>query len=96
MLTFELFGKNGCARCKSAYAKLSHLIAKTGRSGEAAVTYHDMDTVDGLAEGAFHDVMAVPTTILRDADGRTLARWDGRLPPSAEVKAYLASGGRGA
>ena len=36
----------------------------------------DMDTVDGMAEGAFRDVADIPTTIVRDS-GVDLARWDG-------------------
>jgi len=94
MMTFEVFGKTGCAKCKSTRNKLNHLVAKHGCNGEVDIAYHDMDTVDGMVEGAFHEVTEVPTTILRDAAGEALARWDGRLPPSAEVNAYLARASR--
>ena len=40
------------------------------------VVFFDMDTVDGMAEGAFRDVADIPTTIVRDS-GVDLARWDG-------------------
>jgi len=90
MMTFEVYGKTGCAKCKSARDKLSHLIAKADRTGEVDLAYHDVDTVDGMAEGAFNDVTDVPTTILRSEAGEPLARWDGWLPPSAEVRAHLA------
>ncbi len=89
-MTFEVYGKAGCARCKSTRDKLDHLIAKTRRVGDVTLLYHDMETIDGMAEGAFNDVTAVPTTILRGEAGHPVARWDGRLPPSGEVKAYLA------
>jgi len=94
MLTFEVFGKSGCARCKSTRDKLGHLIRKAGRADEVSLRYHDMETIDGMAEGAFNDVTTVPTTILRSEAGEAVARWDGRLPPSAEVRAYLASAPR--
>jgi len=90
MMTFEVFGKTNCARCKGTRNKLTHLIAKHGCNGEVDLAYHDMDTVDGMAEGAFNDVADVPTTIVWDEAGEMLTRWDGRLPPSVEVKAYLA------
>ena len=90
MLTFEVYGKNGCAKCKSTRSKLGHLIDKADRAGDVKVAYHDMDTVDGMAEGAFNDVTDIPTTILRSEDGDAVARWEGWLPPSADVKAYLA------
>ncbi len=90
MLTFEVYGKNGCAKCKSTRSKLGHFITKADRVGDVKVDYHDMDTVDGMAEGAFNDVTDIPTTILRADGGDALARWEGWLPPSAEVKAYLA------
>jgi len=92
MLLIEVFGKTGCARCKSARDKLDHLIRKAGRADDVDLVYHDLETIDGLAEGAFNDVTTVPTTILRSEAGEVVARWDGRLPPSAEVNAYLGAG----
>jgi len=93
MLKFEVFGKNNCAKCKSTKNKIAHVLNKTNRQADVAIDFFDLDSVDGMAEGAFNDVSAVPTTILRDDAGRPLARWDGRLPPSVEMMAYLASGG---
>jgi len=90
MLTFEVYGKTNCAKCNSTKNKLRHLIARSERADEADVAYHDMDTVDGMAEGAFNDVTDIPTTILRADTGEALARWEGWLPPSSEVKTYLA------
>jgi len=94
MMTFEVFGKTGCAKCKSTRNKLSHLIAKANRAHEVDLAYHDLDTVDGMAEGAFNDVILVPTTILRSESGEALARWEGWLPPSDEVRSYLAQAPR--
>jgi len=96
MLTFEIFGKTGCARCKSTRNKLTHLITKNGRTAEVDLAYHDMESVEGMAEGAFNGVTDIPTTILRSASGEAMARWDGCLPPAAEVKAYLAAPAGGA
>jgi len=93
MLKFEVFGKNNCAKCTSTKNKIAHVLKKTDRIGDVAVDFVDLDSVDGMAEGAFNDVSEVPTTILRDAVGQPLARWDGRLPPSVEMIAYLASPG---
>jgi len=94
MLKFEVFGKTNCAKCKSTKAKIAHILKKTNRADDVAIDFVDLDSADGMAEGAFNDVSEVPTTILRDDAGRPLARWDGRLPPSVEVMAYLASGGK--
>jgi hypothetical protein len=91
MFKLDVFGKTGCARCKTTRDKLGHLIRKHGAAEAVDLTYYDMDTIDGIAEGAFHGVTAIPTTILRDAGGATLARWDGRPPLSAEVNVYLAA-----
>jgi len=90
-MKFEVFGKPNCAKCKSTKDKLTHLLSRTDGGG-AAIAFVDMDTVEGLAEAAFQDVHDVPTTILRSDGGDLLARWDGKLPPTAEVHAFLASG----
>ena len=87
-MVVSLFGKNGCARCLSTRRKIAHLLKTLGLEGSVVLEYHDMETVDGLAEGMFNDVDPVPTTILRRG-GRNIARWDGRIPKSGELKLYL-------
>ncbi len=90
-MKFEVFGKNECAKCKSTREKLALLIGKADGQDRALVAYHDLETVEGMAEGAFNDVTEIPTTILRTDAGEPMARWEGKLPPSAEVKALLGS-----
>jgi len=93
-MRFEVYGKNGCPTCESTKDKLALLIGKADAEDEVLVAYHDVDTVEGMAEGAFNDVTDVPTTILRSDAGETMARWEGTLPPSVEVKAFLGSASR--
>ena len=50
-----------------------------------------MDTVDGLAEGAFNDVRSIPTTII-NRDGKNIARWDGVVPPPDELSHKISKG----
>ena len=54
-------------------------------AGMNTLAFFDMETVDGRAEGAFYDVHAIPTTIIRQ-NGRDVARWEGEVPDSAELK----------
>jgi hypothetical protein len=89
-MEIHVFGKTGCAKCDSTKHKVGHFIAKMGVDERVDVVFFDMDTVDGMAEGAFRDVAEVPTTIVRDS-GMDLARWDGVIPDSDSLKAHLAS-----
>lgn len=84
----EIFGKQDCAKCESTKHKLEHFMAKLGVNGKIGFTFHDMDTVDGLTEGAFRDVFDVPTTIIQ-RDGEDVARWAGIIPPTIELKQHL-------
>jgi len=93
-MRFEVFGRARCARCKSTMAKLEHLVKKAGLNGAVRITSVDMDSIEGMAEGAFHDVQRVPTTILWSDGGDPLARWDGRIPPSAPIQGFLAEASR--
>jgi len=88
-MKFEVFGKGGCAKCSSTKDKINHLVGKAEAGGAFSVAFVDMDTIEGMAEGAFNDVLDIPTTILRSDGGDAVARWDGKVPPSAEVQAYL-------
>jgi len=89
-MRFEVFGKPNCALCQSTKDKLTHLLAKGGATDAVGLTFVDMNSIEGRAEGAFYDVRAVPTTLLWSDDGEPLVRWEGCIPPSAEVKTFLA------
>jgi len=89
----EVFGKQNCGLCTGAKSKVAHILERQRLTDKVALEFIDMDTVDGMAEGAFNDVLEVPTTILRSASGEPLARWEKCVPLSTEVLAYLASPG---
>jgi len=91
-MKFEVFGKANCAKCKSTKEKLTHLLKKADLGETVPLVFVDVDTVEGMAEGAFNDVRDVPTVILRSDVDEPLARWDGSIPPSAEVQTFLGSG----
>jgi hypothetical protein len=90
-MKLEVYGKATCARCSSTKGRLDQLRKREGLEDVVLLEYHDMETVDGMAEGAFNDVLKIPTVILRSAAGEALARWEGDLPPSDEVRAFFAS-----
>ena len=89
-MKFEVFGKLGCAMCESTKAKLTHLMSKAEVPAE--MTFFDVSSIEGRAEGAFNDVRKVPTTILRADTGAAVARWEGKVPPSMEIQAFLGAG----
>jgi hypothetical protein len=88
-MRLEVFGKINCAKCKSAKERLAHLLSKDGLAATASLQFFDLDTVEGMAEGAFSDVFQVPTVILRSDEGDVAARWDGKAPLTTEVQAVL-------
>ena len=85
-----IFGKPSCAKCRTTKNKLSHFLDKWGVAGTVPLTYHDLETVDGMTEGAFRDVMGMPTVIV-DNDSRELARWTATVPGSSELKQMVAA-----
>ncbi len=84
----RLFGKNGCAKCKTTKNKLNHFLSEW-KLQEVEMQFHDLDTVDGLAEGAFYDVGNAIPVVLVEKDGRQAARWDGEVPNSQAVRMVL-------
>ena len=84
----EVFGKENCAQCQAAKAKVTHYLTRQSLTGQVCLVFHDMGTVDGMAEGAFRDVKDIPTTIV-SADERQLARWDGKVPTTEEFASSL-------
>ena len=84
----KIFGKQGCAKCTTTKNKIEHFVIKWELEDKLNISFLDLDTVDGLTEGALHDVLKVPTTIL-EKEGDVLARWDGEIPNSNEFKTFI-------
>ena len=91
MVTINVFGKQGCAKCHTARNKHEHFVSRGKLERKVQVVIYDLNTVDGLAEGAFYDVNEVPLTIV-EQDGRSIARWDGEVPNSQAVRLILDKG----
>ena len=84
MKSVKLFWREGCPRCPAA-KELGNDLKKEG----LPVFDYNMDTVDGLTEGAFHSVMALPTMLLVDEENDCeLAGWRGDIPSLEEVKQH--------
>jgi len=88
MTTIAIFGKQGCAKCETTKSKIRHFVMDWHLDHKVQVVFHDMDTVDGRAEGMFHDVLDIPATVVSRA-GQSIARWDGVVPQSEAVRSAL-------
>ena len=81
-----IFGKPTCSVCKDARKKIEYFKKK--ELFAAPIEYYDMETIDGLTEGAFHEVSDIPTVIIFD-DKNELTRWVKQPPISKEFLPYL-------
>ncbi|MDO9465508.1 MAG: thioredoxin family protein [bacterium] len=89
--SIKVFGKPNCAKCKTTKNKLEFFIPKWNMSNRVKMSFYDMDTVEGLAEGAFYNVDSIPTTVVEN-DGKEIKRWELEVPPSKEVEVLVKGG----
>lgn len=87
-MRISVFGRRDCDACKAALAKIEYFSRKWGKVETTSLEFIDLDTVDGLAEGAWRDVYDVPTVIL-ESSGREVARWVKQVPVSRDFKPYF-------
>jgi DNA replication protein DnaC len=87
-MKIKVFGKQNCAKCETTKNKINHYLKKNNGADKAALEFYDLDTVDGMAEGAYNDVLKIPTTII-EKDNLALAKWEGEVPKTEEFSAYL-------
>lgn len=87
-MKIKIFGKKRCAICETTKNKFEHFLKKNNYQESIILEFYDMDTIDGLAEGAYYDVLKIPTTVIeKEAD--ILCRWDGEVPRTEEFKKYI-------
>ncbi len=87
-MKIKIFGKESCSLCQSAKKKVSFFLAHWQYQDKIEVTYYDLESAEGLAEGAFYDVGKIPTIVL-EKDGQIIRRWEGVAPLSEELKKSL-------
>jgi hypothetical protein len=87
-MRISVFGRKDCDACKAAITKMEYFSRKWGKAEATAIEFVDMETPDGLADGAWRDVYDIPTVIL-DEGGRELARWVKQVPISRDFKKYF-------
>lgn len=87
-MEIDIFGKADCVKCEAAKELIKSLLCKCKLTKKIKVRYYDMETMDGMAEGAFNDVLDIPTIIFKDQD-KKIARWDGHAPGINEMRSYL-------
>lgn len=88
-MKIEVYGKPGCAMCKTTKKKMSHFMTKWGLEERVSVDFFDLTTPEGMAEGLFNDVgEALPTTIVRH-DMAQVARWEGVVPGTREIRQHV-------
>ena len=89
MLEIKVFGKPGCEFCKTTMKKFETFLSRWKINPEnVSLTFFDMETVDGMAEGAFYSVTKIPSTVI-EKEGDMLDRWHGKVPLSEEFKAHF-------
>ena len=91
MTRIAIFGKQGCAKCATTKNKLNHYLSRWSLNKSVEMVFHDLDTIEGRAEGAFYDVNQIPVTIV-EKEGRSVARWDGAVPNSEKLRTALQDG----
>jgi glutaredoxin len=88
VIKVSIFGRRDCDACKAALEKMTYFSKKWGMDVSTSIDLIDMDTPDGLAEGAYRDVYDIPTVILEE-EGKELARWVRKVPVSSEFRGYF-------
>jgi len=79
----KIFWQRNCPKCPGAKE-----LGKSLEEDGAAVEYFDTQTVDGLAEASFFDVLATPSVVLADGN-KEIAAWRGEAPKITDVKKFL-------
>ena len=88
-MEIKVFGKPNCEFCKTTMKKFETFLSHWKVPPEkAALTFFDMETVDGLTEGAFYGVTKIPSTVI-EKEQAVIARWDGKVPLSEEFKEHF-------
>jgi glutaredoxin len=83
-ITVKIFVKNNCPNCPKAKVLIKEFVTNS-------ISYKEfnVDTLDGMAEAAFHSIMATPSVILVNEEDRIEKGWYGMVPTLSEIEELL-------
>ncbi|MFH2011596.1 MAG: thioredoxin family protein [Pseudomonadota bacterium] len=84
MGSVKIFWKSNCPKCPAA-KDMGVMLKNEGVS----VINYNLDTLDGLAEGAYYSVMSTPTMIIEDEEENYIAGFRGDVPTIQEIQKLL-------
>jgi len=87
-MKIKIFGKKDCNICKASLKKIQFFLDKWKLKDKIKIISYNLDTVDGLTEGALLNALEVPTIII-EKDGIELFRWEKKIPKSDEFRKLL-------
>jgi hypothetical protein len=88
-LEVKVFGKPDCEFCKTTMKKFETFFGRWGiDKNSTPLNFFDMETADGLAEGAFYSVTKIPSTVI-EKDGEQIGFWHGKVPLSQEFQEHF-------
>jgi thioredoxin-related protein len=78
----KYFYKKDCPKCPAAKEVLS-------KFNQVDQEHLDLDTVEGLAEGAYYSVFSTPSIIIVDEEGNEVYSWRGEVPSVSSLENIL-------
>jgi arsenate reductase-like glutaredoxin family protein len=80
----KIFWQPECPKCA-----LAKEIGKQLKDMGIKVEYYNIKEADGLAEAALFAVMATPSIVVTDSQGKEKASWRAEVPDIEEIKKAL-------
>lgn len=91
-MKIRIFGKKSCGNCQATRDKFSFFLKKWNLK-DIEMCYYDLDTSEGLTEGACSNALLAPPTTIIEEEDKELIRFEGKIPTSEEFKTYLLKNG---
>lgn len=83
-MKLKIFTKAECPNCPPAKA-----IGLTLEEEGHDVMFYNLDDVDGLTESIMYDVIATPTIVVVDDNGKEIKSWRSIIPHQHEIRDLL-------
>lgn len=84
VIKVKIFVKDNCPNCPRA-KDLGKILETEGQS----VEYHDITTIEGLAESSYHGIMSTPSIVIVKNDGAEKTSWRSNVPDISDVRQVL-------
>lgn len=87
--TIKIYTKKDCPDCGNAKKLIKELNKEIFENYEVEIQEHDIETLDGLTDSAYHGILSTPSVVITENNEKSIIMYIKMVPEIEELKKVM-------